>query len=72
MQDTRGYRFCEVGLITGISQENAIANIWYTTGACDPTPEQFNAFDADIIAREHGALRAWLNPSQQQSHVQQR
>jgi hypothetical protein len=62
MQDMRGYRFCEVGLITGTSQENAIANIWNTTGACDPTPEQFDALDADAIARENGALRAWLNP----------
>ena len=62
MQDMRGYRFCEVGLITGISQDNAIANIWNTTGACDPTPEQFDALDADAIARDNGALRAWLNP----------
>jgi hypothetical protein len=62
MQDLRGYRFCEVGLITGTSQGNAIANIWNTTGACDPTPEHFGALDADTIARENGALRAWLNP----------
>jgi hypothetical protein len=27
VQDMRGYRFCEVGLITGDSEENAIANI---------------------------------------------
>ena len=62
MQDMRGYRFCEVGLITGTSQDTAIANIWNTTGACDPAPEQFDALDADTIARENGALRAWLNP----------
>jgi hypothetical protein len=62
MQGMRGYRFCEVGLITGTSQDNAIANIWNTTGACDPAPEQFDALDADTIARENGALRAWLNP----------
>ncbi len=62
MQDVRGYRFCEVGLITGTSQDNAIANIWNTTGACDPTPGQFDALDADTIARENGALRAWLTP----------
>jgi hypothetical protein len=62
MQDMRGYRFCEVGLITGTSQDHAIANIWNTTGACDPTPRQFDELDADIIARENGALRAWLNP----------
>jgi hypothetical protein len=65
MRDMRGYRFCEVGLITGASQENAIANIWNTTGACDPTPEQFVALDADTIARENGAVRAWLNPVRQ-------
>src|SRR4249920_3338966 len=62
MQDMRGYRFCEVGLITGAGQDNAIANIWNTTGACDPTPEQFDALDADTIASENDALRAWLNP----------
>jgi haloalkane dehalogenase len=62
MQDMRGYRFCEVSLITGTSQHNAIANVWNTTGACDPTPQQFDALDADTIARENGALRAWLDP----------
>ena len=62
MQDMRGYRFCEVSLISGTSQDNAVANIWNTTGACDPTPEQFDALDADTIAGENGALRAWLNP----------
>jgi hypothetical protein len=62
LQDMRGYRFCEVGLITGTSQENAIANIWNSTGASDPTPEEFDALDADAIARENGSLRAWLNP----------
>jgi hypothetical protein len=62
MQDMRGYQFCEVGLITGTSQDNAIADIWNTTGACDPTPEQLDALDADTIAREHGAARAWLDP----------
>ncbi len=62
MQDMRGYRFCEVGLITGTDQGNAIANIWNSTGACEPTPEQFDALDADTVARENGALRAWLGP----------
>jgi hypothetical protein len=62
MQNMRGYRFCEVGLITGTSQGNAIANIWNTTGACEPAPGQFDALDADAIARENGAMRAWLNP----------
>jgi hypothetical protein len=62
MPNMRGHRFCEVGLITGTNQDNAIANIWNTTGACDPTPEQFDALDAGSIARENGALSAWLNP----------
>jgi hypothetical protein len=65
MQDMRGYRFCEVGLIAGTGQDTAIANIWNTTCACDPTPEQLDALDADAVAREHGALRAWLNPARQ-------
>jgi hypothetical protein len=62
MRDLRGSRFCEVGLITRTSEDNTIANIWNTTGSCEPTPEQFDALDADTIARENGALRAWLNP----------
>ena len=32
LQDVRGHRFCEVGLITGTNQDNAIVNIWNTTG----------------------------------------
>jgi hypothetical protein len=62
MQDMRGHRFCEVGLITGTSRDNAIANIWSTADACDPKPEQFDALDADAIAHENQALGAWLNP----------
>jgi hypothetical protein len=62
LQDVRGRRFGEVALITGGGQDDAIANIWNTTGACDPAPEQFDALDADAIARENGAMRAWLNP----------
>jgi len=62
LRDMRGHRFWEVDLITGASQDDAIANIWNTTGVCDPTPEQLGALDADVIARENGALDAWLNP----------
>ena len=62
LRDMRGHSFCEVGLITGTSPDNAIANIWNTTGACDPTPRQFDALDADTIASENDALRVWLNP----------
>jgi hypothetical protein len=62
MRGMRGYPFCEVGLITGTTQDNAVLNLWNTTGACEPTPEQFDALDAGTIARENGAQRAWLNP----------
>ena len=62
MQDMRGYQFCEVGLITGTLPGNAIADVWNTTGASDPTPEQFGALDAAAIARENDALHAWLDP----------
>jgi len=62
MQDMRGYRFGEVALVTGSSPANAVANIWNTTGACDPTPDQFDALDAGAIALENGVLDAWLNP----------
>jgi hypothetical protein len=62
IQGMRGCRFCELGLITGTRQDNAVANIWNTTGVCDPTPEQFDALDVETIAREHGAWQAWLSP----------
>ena len=62
LREMRGYRFCEVGLVTGTSEDNAVANVWNTTGACDPTPEQTEALDAGIIASEHGARRAWVDP----------
>jgi hypothetical protein len=62
MREMRGRPFCEVSLITAASEENDIANIWNTAGACDPTPEQVDELDADIIARENRALRAWLSP----------
>jgi hypothetical protein len=63
MQDMRGYRFCEVGLITDTSQSSAVANIWNTTGACDPEPAQFDVLDAEAIARENGVRLAWLSPA---------
>jgi hypothetical protein len=65
LRDMRGYRFCEVGLITGDSGGTAIANIWNTTGACDPTPERLDALDAATLARENGAMRAWIDPVRQ-------
>jgi len=48
MHEMRGYRFCEVGLITGTSHDTAIAHIWNTTCACDPAPEQLDALDATL------------------------
>jgi hypothetical protein len=62
LQDMRGHAFCEIGLVTGTTPDNAIANIWNTTGACEPTSEQFDALDAGDVARESGAMRAWLTP----------
>jgi haloalkane dehalogenase len=62
MKDMRGYRFCEVGLITGTTKKNAVGNVWNTTGTSDPTPEQFAVLDAETIAKENHAPHAWLNP----------
>ena len=62
MKDMRAYRFSEVGLITGTTQENAVANIWNTTGVFDPTPEQFATLDPEVLAKETGAAKVWLNP----------
>jgi hypothetical protein len=64
LQDMRGYRFCEIGLITGPSQDDALTNVWNTTGTCDPTPEQLDTLDAAAIARENEALGAWLEVRQ--------
>jgi hypothetical protein len=62
VQDMRGQRFGEVGLVTGTSPDNAVVNIWNTLGACDPTVEQFDALDVAMIARESGAMSARLDP----------
>ena len=62
LKEMRAYRFCEVGLITGTTQENAVANIWNTTGVFDPTPEQFAGLDPEVLAKETGAIKIWLNP----------
>jgi len=60
--DMRGHRFCEVGLITSADQDKAVANIWNTTGASEPTPEAAAALDGETIARDHGAVAAWVSP----------
>jgi len=62
LRHTRGYQFCELCLITGTSEGNAIANIWNTTGVSQPGPEQLRALDGDAIARDHGALAAVIGP----------
>lgn len=58
----RPYRYCEVGLITGTSKENAVANIYNTTGAGDCSPEQFASLDAAALAKETHSLSMFLNP----------
>jgi hypothetical protein len=58
----RGYRFAEVALFTGTSQENAIADFYNSTGVDDPTPARFAALDKDKLAQEHQALGVFLNP----------
>jgi len=64
LQDMRGYRFCEIGLVTATNPGSAITNIWNTTGVCEPAPEQLDALDAAAIARENEALGAWLEAGQ--------
>lgn len=56
------YRFCEVGLITGTTKDNAVINIWNSTGSGDCSPEQFAKLDADQLAKQFNA-KMWLNPS---------
>jgi hypothetical protein len=65
MRDVRGRRFCEVVLITDAGDDCAIANVWNTTGASDPVPEQVDALSAETVARENGAMGAWLDPERQ-------
>jgi hypothetical protein len=62
IDNLRGRQFCEVALITGSGGDDAVANVWNTTGASDLTAEQLDALDADALARESGALSAWIGP----------
>jgi hypothetical protein len=62
LQGMAGCRFCEVGLITRIDPDTAVANVWNTTGVSDPAPELAGALDGDAIASENGAAGAWLSP----------
>lgn len=41
--DMNNSPFCEIGLITGTSKPNAVANIWNTTGTSDCPPDKIAA-----------------------------
>ena len=43
IDNMRGYRFAEVALFSGTSEENAIADFYNSTGVDDPTPARFAA-----------------------------
>ena len=62
MDKMRGYRYAEVALFTGTSEENAIADFYNSTGVDDPTPSRFAALDQDKLAKEHDAMGVFLNP----------
>lgn len=44
--DMNNYPFCEIGLITGTSKSNAVANIWNTTGTSDCPPDKIAAIES--------------------------
>jgi hypothetical protein len=63
--DMNNYPFCEIGLITGTSMSNAVANIWNSTGVSDCPPDKIAAIEADQGARIQkatGARKVWINP----------
>jgi len=62
-ENFRPHRFCEIGLITGTSKANAVANIYNTTSAGDCSEAQFAALNADKLAKETGSRKVWLNPT---------
>jgi hypothetical protein len=62
MENMHGYRYAEVALFTGTSQENAIADFYNSTGVDDPTPSRFATLDQDEIVKDNEALGAFLNP----------
>jgi hypothetical protein len=63
LTNMRGYRFCEVALITGTSKANAIADFYNSTGSDDCTPARFAGLDKDKIIKETDSRSAFLNPS---------
>ncbi len=63
--DMNNYPFCEIGLITGTSESNAVLNIWNTTSVGDCPPDKIDAIFADQgekIKAATGAQKVWLNP----------
>ncbi len=63
--DMNNYPFCEIGLITGTSEANAVLNIWNTTSVGDCPPDKIDAIFADQGAKikaATGAQKVWLNP----------
>ena len=62
IDNMRGYRFAEVALFSGTSEDNAIADFYNSTGVDDPTPTRFAALDKDKIGPEHQAIGVFLNP----------
>jgi hypothetical protein len=62
LTNVRPYRFCEVALITGTSQSNAIAEFYNSTGVDDPSPERFAALDSAKIVKGNDVRAAFLNP----------
>jgi len=59
------YPFCEIGLITGTSESNAVLNIWNTTSVGDCPPDKFDPILADKgekIKQATGAQKVRLNP----------
>ncbi len=66
--DMNNYPFCEIGLITGTSESNAVLNIWNTTSVGDCPPDKIDAIFADQGAKikaATGAQKVWLNPRRQ-------
>ena len=62
LKDMRGYRYAEVALFSGTSEENAIADFYNSTGVDDPTPSRFATLNQDKIAKENEAIGVFLNP----------
>ena len=62
MDNMRGYRFAEVALFSGTSEENAVADFYNSTGVDDPSPARYATLDEDKLAQENRAIGVFLNP----------